>query len=191
MDGVSTAVCTLCKKARPLAEFGKRSDGANWGRRSGCRLCLNAKKREWQRQNPEKAVAIRRRHYYSDHQRQLARATAWSRANPTSRLATHLMRAYGITLPQYQEMLDMQGGGCAACGNPETAVDGRTGRVRRLHVDHDHATGAVRGLLCTNCNLALGYLKDDLGRIANLLTYMTRRLERAGIPHNVVMEQTP
>jgi Recombination endonuclease VII len=56
-------------------------------------------------------------------------------------------KALGITDVEYGAMLRVQGGGCAICGaKPKT---------RRLHVDHDHATGQVRGLLCHRCNRAL------------------------------------
>jgi len=56
-------------------------------------------------------------------------------------------RQLGVTDEAYEALLEAQGGGCAICGaKPKT---------RRLHVDHDHATGKVRGLLCHRCNRAL------------------------------------
>ena len=57
----------------------------------------------------------------------------------------------GVTDDEYEGMLAEQGGVCAICGSPP--------KSRRLHVDHDHRTGAVRGLLCFRCNRALaGYV---------------------------------
>lgn len=56
-------------------------------------------------------------------------------------------RALGVSDEDYARMLAGQGGGCAICGAPP--------KTRRLHVDHDHKTGAVRGLLCFRCNRAL------------------------------------
>jgi hypothetical protein len=59
---------------------------------------------------------------------------------------------HGITLADYEAMLARQGGGCATCGRkPESG--------KNLHVDHDHQTGKIRGLLCIGCNLAIGYLE--------------------------------
>ena len=58
---------------------------------------------------------------------------------------------YGITIAEYDEMFKAQGGVCAICGKPE--------KSRRISVDHDHATGRARGLLCTNCNVTLGKLE--------------------------------
>src|SRR5437667_108661 len=53
----------------------------------------------------------------------------------------------GVTDAEYDRLLAAQGGGCAICGNPP--------KTRRLHADHDHKTGHVRGLLCHRCNRAL------------------------------------
>lgn len=64
-----------------------------------------------------------------------------------------LKRKFGITHEQYQAMLTEQKGVCAICGKPP--------RGRRLAVDHDHKTGAIRALLCGNCNHVLGNGQDD------------------------------
>ena len=70
------------------------------------------------------------------------------------RQANDLRRFYGITVEEYNARLEAQGGVCAICGSPPG--------VRRLAVDHDHHTGAIRGLLCSGtCNPALGYLRDS------------------------------
>lgn len=75
-------------------------------------------------------------------------------------------RAYGITLEQYEALAVAQGGCCAICHQPPTK--------QRLHVDHDHATGIIRGLLCMPCNRAIGNLKDDPERARALLEYLTK-----------------
>lgn len=71
-----------------------------------------------------------------------------------------LRRKYGISEEQFEEMLRRQGGRCAVCDRGE-----------KLHVDHDHITGRVRGLLCGKCNRALGLLADDPERITALAEY--------------------
>ena len=86
--------------------------------------------------------------------------------------ADHLRRAalrlkYGLTMEAYTAMLDEQGGACAICGS---APDGRP-----LHVDHDHATGAVRGLLCGLCNAGLGNYRDDPALLAKAIAYLATR----------------
>jgi len=70
-----------------------------------------------------------------------------------------------LTDAQYTELLDRQGGSCAICKDKPRD---------RLVVDHDHESGAVRGLLCGRCNLALGLLRDDTTRIRAAATYLER-----------------
>ena len=81
---------------------------------------------------------------------------------------------YGITLVQYNEMLEAQGGRCAACRQKETTCDPRTKMLKNLCVDHDHDTGKVRGLLCSGCNSALGHLKESPARTRGILAYIKR-----------------
>lgn len=83
-----------------------------------------------------------------------------------------LKRNYGLSLDQYREMLQAQDGKCAICGNGETAIV--HGKVKTLAVDHDHATGAVRGLLCYGCNSVLGQARDDRELLLNAIKYLDR-----------------
>lgn len=70
---------------------------------------------------------------------------------------------YGITMEDYQAMLSAQNGVCAIC---------RCRPDHTLHVDHDHRTGLVRGLLCRNCNRGIGCLRDDLDLLRNAVEYL-------------------
>lgn len=81
------------------------------------------------------------------------------------------MRAFGIDETDYAFLLETQHGVCAICGLPEKRT-GKGGRVKALAVDHNHDTGAIRGLLCHDCNVALGLLKEDRTRIASLVAYL-------------------
>lgn len=85
-----------------------------------------------------------------------------------------LKKNYGITLERYDQMYTEQDGKCAICGNPETIMDNKAGRLRRLAVDHDHDTGAVRRLLCTGCNQGIGNLKEDPTIMQAALDYLRR-----------------
>jgi hypothetical protein len=78
-------------------------------------------------------------------------------------------RRYGITLANQRELLERQGGRCAICRTPIDAPGCSTGG---FHVDHDHSTGAVRGLLCNNCNLGVGYFADDPDRLRAAAEYI-------------------
>lgn len=79
---------------------------------------------------------------------------------------------YGIDLAVYASMLEGQGGACAICRNLETKK--RNGRTVLLAVDHDHATGEVRGLLCHKCNSGLGAFRDNRALVALALAYLER-----------------
>lgn len=89
---------------------------------------------------------------------------AYWNAHPEWSRRKHLKRKYGITIEQYDEMFRSQGGVCAVCERPQ--------QRRRLNVDHNHITGAVRGLLCDHCNIGLGKLKDNPGLLLAALNYL-------------------
>lgn len=78
------------------------------------------------------------------------------------RRAANLKFRYGLSLADYDALLIRQGGGCAICGTPSD-----------LHVDHDHATGRVRGLLCRGCNIGVGHFADDSHRVAAASLYLS------------------
>ena len=90
-----------------------------------------------------------------------AHQKAYRKKYPERYKGYDLKKHYGITLDQYTTLLKEQNGVCAICKQPEFARDHRTGKLRSLAVDHNHTTGRIRGLLCTNCNKAVGHLKDD------------------------------
>ncbi|WP_394815256.1 endonuclease VII domain-containing protein [Prescottella equi] len=80
---------------------------------------------------------------------------------------------FGITTEEYEAMLSAQCGVCAICGSPETSRH-QSGTVRKLFIDHDHATGAVRGLLCMKCNAGIGQFKDDPALLAQAIQYLNQ-----------------
>jgi len=82
----------------------------------------------------------------------------------------NLKQKFGITLDQYDQMFEIQGGVCAICGNVETHKN-HYGIVR-LSVDHNHKTGKIRGLLCNNCNTGLGHFKEDPGLMLKATNYI-------------------
>lgn len=71
---------------------------------------------------------------------------------------SHRRLTFGITAAVYHALYAKQHGLCAMCKRPERAR--RNGKLLTLAVDHDHITGALRGLLCTNCNRALAYIEN-------------------------------
>lgn len=80
----------------------------------------------------------------------------------------YALARYGITLADYDAILAAQGGRCACCG----VAANRNGK--RLFVDHDHATGAVRGVICHKCNAGIGALGDTIDGVRQALSYLER-----------------
>jgi hypothetical protein len=76
----------------------------------------------------------------------------WRAKNPGASRVRNLKSKYGISEAEYMKMLDEQGGGCALCGSKES----KWATSPWLHVDHNHDTGEVRGLLCHLCNIVVG-----------------------------------
>lgn len=146
--------CMKCGLLKPLEDF-YRAPGMRDGHRNDCKACNLEEKRQryiadpaaakarvkrWQQENPERLNAYRRARRLEPEVRRRERAG-------------HLMRKFGITLEQYETMLEAQSGVCAICG--------RAPRDISLHVDHDHSTGQIRALLCFPCNNALADLQED------------------------------
>lgn len=90
-----------------------------------------------------------------------------NRNRPEVQREWNLRKSYGIGLAEYEAMLVFQGGRCGVCR--ATSADSVN---RHLHVDHDHETGAIRGLLCSHCNRALGNVRDDPQRLRALADYL-------------------
>jgi hypothetical protein len=84
--------------------------------------------------------------------------------------AQFLDRRYGLTVDAYRAISDAHNGHCAICGDKPSS---------RLHIDHDHKTGAVRGLLCRGCNHALGNALDDPSRLRAMADYLERHASAA------------
>ena len=80
-------------------------------------------------------------------------------------------RWYGLEHDDYLKMLEKQNNVCAICCKPESVVN-PSGETKPLSVDHDHATGKVRGLLCSACNQAIGLFKDDIKTLQSAILYL-------------------
>ena len=76
-----------------------------------------------------------------------------------------------MTPEAFGEMFAAQNGVCFGCGKP---AENTNGNNKRLHIDHDHKTGEIRGLLCIKCNRALGLVGDNIDTLANLIKYLRR-----------------
>jgi hypothetical protein len=121
---------------------------------------------------PHKDPEARKKYHdeYRDKNREKAReyTRQWIRSDHGRNKI--LLNKYGITLEEYNLMLEEQEHKCAICGDHESNT--RWGKTVKLAVDHDHETGKVRGLLCQRCNTTLGRYKDSKTVWANFQRYL-------------------
>ena len=167
--------CKHCGETKPLADF-YRDAKAKDGCRPECKTCnlaLRARKyaadpkpyiervKRWQQENADRLNAYRREY----------------RQRPERKRADrdgYLRRKYGIGVEDYDRMFEAQGGVCAICRKPRP-------EERTLHVDHDHETGEIRGLLCFRCNNALGDFDEDFDLFQLAADYLDRDDELAAL----------
>lgn len=91
----------------------------------------------------------------------------YNRKNPDKKLSQHLSE-FGLTIDDYNNMMSKQNNTCAICHEKGDM----TKKYRQLSVDHDHTTGKVRGLLCSNCNFLLGHARDNIDILNNAINYL-------------------
>lgn len=89
-------------------------------------------------------------------------------SNPEAFRRIELKRLYGITIEQYNKMFSEQGGCCAICNRHQAELN------KILFVDHDHKSNEVRGLLCQQCNHALGLFRDSQEIINSAINYLNK-----------------
>ncbi len=149
--------CNRCGEEKSLDSFCKRSTAKD-GRNSACRVCAKAIARKW---NAELTPYQRRRKQERERLWRANKATFKERIR-----RYYVKRLYGLDASAYDAMLERQRSVCAICGGVQSSG-------RNLAVDHDHGTGAVRGLLCGNCNNGLGRFKDSGPLLVKAAEYLS------------------
>ena len=94
---------------------------------------------------------------------------------PRKQSSYKLKANYGLSLEDYQNMMDKQNGVCAICLKPETTLS-NAGYVKNLSVDHCHTTGRVRGLLCHHCNTGVGKFMDSVEILESAIKYLKENI---------------
>lgn len=162
-------VCTQCG----LLAYANVFHHAN---KSWCRPCYKRKQREyqkaWRSRNPEKVKQYKRNWQRNSYERRREHlAKYWKKyrlENPDVPLRAGLKHRYGLSLEEFRTMEARQQGHCLCCGRkPKTGSP--------LVVDHCHATGVVRGLLCRNCNTLLGLAGDEPEVLRAAIEYLEGR----------------
>lgn len=178
--------CTLCRETKDENDFEMRSDRPG-KRRSQCRMCVNESHRDSYARRPQREpipnkvcpkcgdiftadtyqayCSFCKENHNPDEQAQ------YYQDNRQTALDYWLYRKYGLTVSDYDEILESQNGGCAICSGTVTPID-KTGVPRRMPVDHNHLTGKKRGILCHPCNTSLGNMHDDPALLRKAADYL-------------------
>lgn len=118
----------------------------------------------WKAKNPDRVRENEKRY------RERNRSAIIGRRRPYNRM--YNLAKYGLRPGDFEAMLEAQGGVCACCGEkPDPAADRRHAI---LHVDHDHVTGFVRGLLCHGCNTGIGCFSESPDKLWLAVVYVER-----------------
>jgi hypothetical protein len=151
MTNVNSKVCFKCKVEKPVSEFHKYKERFQ----SYCKACSITIGTKWKKENRERHLFQKRKRYESS--KDIDRNSKYK-------------RKYGITLEEYNKMLENQNGLCAICNSPEKVKT--DDKVKLLAVDHCHTSGAVRGLLCNACNTGIGKFKEDINILESAIKYL-------------------
>ena len=139
--------CTKCGKTKRESEFYKAKDRKS-GFQAWCKMCCSTYRKSYANKPENRKKLV-----------QYAAKRGATRKGKLEQRRKTIKHKYGITLKDYDQMLETQNGACAICHRFETRCH-QNGSVKRLAIDHNHKTGKVRGLLCEKCNHALGLLGD-------------------------------
>lgn len=164
-ESTGTKTCSKCGVEKPLGEFSRHARCED-GRESRCKLCAKKYHATWHAAHMDEQKAYKAG-YRDEHRDEIRAYNAKYRAEHPDRVKTSnadwRQTRYGLTPEQYDAMYAEQDGRCKVCDHK-----------RKLNVDHDHDTGAIRGLLCHGCNVSEGLLDGDPARMRALALYVER-----------------
>lgn len=162
---IDTLICESLGKFKAIATCANGHTGHHYLVDKGYwyERCVECQKQNFAKNykaNKDVWNATRKKKYWAD----AARRKELNNKTREYHRATHyhIRSKYGLTKEMYDEMVAAQNGVCAIClVQPD-----------KLFVDHNHNTGAVRGLLCHSCNVSIGHLKEDLSVLKSAIRYL-------------------
>ncbi len=128
---------------------------------------IKDKKKKYYNINVDKCKTKQKKYYEENKDKVKAYIQIYSKTNPDVQRKAQYKRKFDITIDDYDKMFNKQEGKCPICEKPQSELK------KLLHVDHDHKTGKIRGLLCGDCNLALGMFKDSKILLTNSIKYLS------------------
>lgn len=142
--------CNTCNETNPSSFYKlKNGEGRLYYK---CKKCHAKYISAWRKKNVD-SVRLKERKLYAS-------------KSKTERRNSHLKKTYGITLAEFNIILNLQKFKCAIC------EEVRHSKTKPLYVDHDHRTGKIRGLLCKECNVGLGNFTDSAAKLTKAIAYL-------------------
>ena len=138
--------CSCCGEVKPTTDFTRYNRQGKWGFQYYCKACVNKKRKQYKLDNPENIKRANRKH--------------------------NLKKQYGLTIEDVEKMLKNQNYKCMICGRELFLHGSSVDKSKIARVDHNHETGEIRGLLCSDCNRGIGLLKDNPLFLANAIKYL-------------------
>ncbi len=153
--------CTKCGEIKPLLDFSihrKNKDGRN----CTCKACECKRVHDWMINNPDEYKRRAKIQYLRHRERDRANAIKYRKEHP-EKIRNNNLRRYGIAQSDYEAMKESQSGKCLICQEE-----------KKLYVDHNHITNKVRGLLCSNCNTAIGMIGENIKLAHEIIKYLEK-----------------
>lgn len=161
---MNTKICIKCKKTKNIEEFNQKSKGSAT-RKSYCKECQSEYNKQYRSKHLDKANAVKRQYYKDNIEKERLRNKNYHKRYPYR----FYKKCYGITIEQKKEMILKQNYKCLSCG-----TDLKLLKDKKVHIDHDHTTNKIRGILCSNCNTALGLLNENFDNAIKLSEYIRK-----------------
>lgn len=187
MENIELRICPKCGIAKPLTDFHKDRQRRN-GRAWACKPCQRARYNEYRLKSPPQFSAPEGMKFcyscrktlpldkfgrcdtnFDGLHRWCLDCVVYNNAKRRSRDVAALPRFFAATM--YDDLLAAQKGRCAICGTTNPGY-----KHKKFALDHCHATGNVRGLLCFQCNNAIGQFRDDPELVELALAYLRKHL---------------
>jgi hypothetical protein len=156
--------CIKCHLKKQFFEFNSHRTNLD-GLAGSCKACAKAYSKARYDADPKAAHARYKAWKARNPKRVKELAKQWAHANRHNWYYRHIKYKYGLSKARYLQMIADQSGHCKMC--PVEHTDSV-----KLHVDHDHTTGLVRGLLCVDCNALLGHAHDNESILFNAIEYL-------------------
>lgn len=177
-------LCKTCEIIKPFSDYHKAAKG-KYGIQNECKLCIQVRSK---RRNLEKKSELNKKcldYYYKNLEKRKEYSRKYIKENreeinKNNKIRYHekggkehsrnyhLIRTYGISLEDYNNMFEEQNGKCSICKIDNSLLK------KDLAVDHCHKTEKVRSLLCGNCNLGLGSFQDSIEFMEEAIVYLKK-----------------